>query len=80
VDLPVVDTIGAGDTFHGALLSWLELQGKMSRSALASLTEAELYDALVFANHAASLVCSRQGAEPPTLEEMEARNNKCTEG
>ncbi|GHV77646.1 ribokinase [Spirochaetia bacterium] len=71
VDLPVVDTIGAGDTFHGAFLSWLELQGKMSHSALAALTEAELYDALFFANRAASLVCSRQGAEPPTLEEVE---------
>ncbi|GHV74906.1 ribokinase [Spirochaetia bacterium] len=72
VDLPVVDTIGAGDTFHGAFLSWLELKGKMSRPALAALTEAELYDALFFANRAASLVCSRQGAEPPTLAEVEA--------
>jgi fructokinase len=72
VDLPVVDTIGAGDTFHGAFLSWLELRGKMSRSALASLTEAELYDALYFANRAASLVCSRQGAEPPALNEVDA--------
>ncbi|GHV80771.1 ribokinase [Spirochaetia bacterium] len=72
VDLPVVDTIGAGDTFHGAFLSWLELRGKMSRTALPALTEAELYDALFFANRAASLVCSRQGAEPPTLAEVEA--------
>ncbi|AEF86314.1 fructokinase [Treponema primitia ZAS-2] len=72
VDIPVVDTIGAGDTFHGAFLSWLELKGKMSHSALAALTEQELYDALFFANKAASLVCSRQGAEPPTLQEVEA--------
>jgi fructokinase len=72
VEVPVVDTIGAGDTFHGAFLSWLELKGKMSRSALAGLTEAELVDALFFANKAASLVCSRQGAEPPTLKEVDA--------
>ncbi|MDR1904664.1 MAG: carbohydrate kinase [Treponema sp.] len=72
VDLPVVDTIGAGDTFHGALLSYLELRGKMSASALASLTQGELHDALYFANKAASLVCSRQGAEPPYLAEVEA--------
>jgi fructokinase len=70
VDLPVADTIGAGDTFHGAFLSWLELNGKMSLAAIAALTEAELYDALFFANKAASLVCSRQGAEPPTLAEV----------
>ncbi|MDR1970553.1 MAG: carbohydrate kinase [Treponema sp.] len=72
VDLPVVDTIGAGDTFHGALLSWLELKGKMSRSAIAGLTEGELYEALLFANKAASLVCNRRGAEPPSLAEVEA--------
>jgi fructokinase len=72
VDLPVVDTIGAGDTFHGALLSWLELKGKMSRHAIAALSEGELYEALFFANKAASLVCSRQGAEPPSLAEVEA--------
>jgi fructokinase len=72
VELPVVDTIGAGDTFHGAFLSWLELEGKMSRSALGSLSEQELYEALYFANKAASLVCSKQGAEPPSMAEVSA--------
>ena len=71
VDLPVADTIGAGDTFHGAFLSWLEMKGKMSRSALANLSETDLYDALFFANKAASIVCSRRGAEPPTRREVE---------
>jgi len=71
VDVPIADTIGAGDTFQGAFLSWLEIKGKMSHSALASLSEADLYDALYFANKAASIVCSRQGAEPPTREEVE---------
>jgi fructokinase len=72
VDLPVVDTIGAGDTFHGAFLSWLELEGKMSHSALGSLSEQDLYEALYFANKAASLVCSKQGAEPPSMAEVTA--------
>jgi fructokinase len=72
VDLPVVDTIGAGDTFHGALLAWLEQNGRMSRKAISSLTEHELREALVFANKAASIVCSRKGANPPTLTELEA--------
>jgi fructokinase len=72
VDVPVADTIGAGDTFHGAFLAWLELKGKMSRSALAALGKEELYEALFFANKAASIVCSRRGAEPPTWDEMEA--------
>ena len=72
VALPVIDTIGAGDAFHGALLSWLEMKGKMSRSALVNLNETELHDALFFANKAASIVCSRRGAEPPTKRELES--------
>lgn len=72
VNLAVTDTIGAGDTFHGAFLAWLEIKGKMSRSALANLSENELYEALLFANKAASLVCSKQGAEPPTRKEVES--------
>ena len=71
VDLPVVDTIGAGDTFHGAFLSWFDRHEKMSRQKLATLSETEFYNALFFANKAASLVCSRQGANPPTFKETE---------
>jgi fructokinase len=69
--MPVVDTIGAGDTFHGAFLAFLEMNGRMSRPAIASLTERDLNAALVFANKAAALVCSREGAEPPALAELE---------
>jgi fructokinase len=61
----LVDTVGAGDTFHGALLAWLETKGKMSRQAIINLNERELYDALVFACKAAAFVCGKKGAEPP---------------
>jgi len=71
-DVQVADTIGAGDTFHAGFLSWLESRGKMSRRAISALGEAELAEALSFANMAASLVCSKRGAEPPTKAEMEA--------
>jgi fructokinase len=71
VDLPVADTIGAGDTFHGAFLAWLEMKGFMSRNVLAGITEGKLREALFFANKAASIVCSRKGADPPTLKEIE---------
>jgi fructokinase len=73
----LVDTIGAGDTFLGAILFWLEQRGKMSHAALVNLSETELYDALVFANKAAAIVCTHHGAEPPTLEEVE--NLQCTD-
>jgi fructokinase len=71
IDLPVKDTIGAGDTFHGAFLSYLDRTGAMSRSAVAALTQKDLTAALLFANKAAALVCSREGAEPPTIDEVE---------
>ncbi|MDR0497381.1 MAG: carbohydrate kinase [Treponema sp.] len=71
VSISVVDTIGAGDSFHGAFLAWLEMKKKMSRSALVNLSETDLYNALLFANKAASITCSRQGAEPPTRREVE---------
>jgi fructokinase len=68
----VIDTIGAGDTFHGGLLSKLFLMGKMNKAGIAGLSAIELKEALVFANKAASLVCSKRGAEPPTMAEMES--------
>lgn len=68
----VADTIGAGDTFHGAFIAWLELHDRLSPSHVASLTRAELSEALGFANKAASLVCTRYGANPPTLAEVKA--------
>ncbi|MDR0388107.1 MAG: carbohydrate kinase [Treponema sp.] len=72
IAVSVADTIGAGDTFHGAFLARLELRSRMSRQAVSALTEDELREALFFANKAASLVCSRRGAEPPVLAEVEA--------
>ena len=70
--LPIVDTIGAGDSFHGAFLSWLEEHGRMSRGDLEVLSENEIREILLFSNKAAALVCSKKGADPPTLAEIEA--------
>jgi len=67
----VADTVGAGDTFHGAFLAWLQQHGKMLNNAIANLSEGDLHDALVFANKAAAIVCTRHGAEPPSMEEVE---------
>jgi fructokinase len=67
----IADTVGAGDTFLGAFLVWLQQRGKMSHNAIASLSKNDLHDALSFANKAAAIVCTRCGAEPPTLEEVE---------
>jgi fructokinase len=69
---PVVDTIGAGDTFHGAFLSWLEENGRMFRKSLDALSENEIREALIFANKVAAIVCSRKGADPPLAAEIKA--------
>jgi len=66
----LADTVAAGDTFHGAFLSWLHLRGKLSHNAVANLSEDDLHNALSFANKAASIVCTRYGAQPPSLDEL----------
>ncbi|SFP45627.1 fructokinase [Amycolatopsis arida] len=64
----VVDTIGAGDTVHGALLAWLH--GHRVADP-ASLGEREWRAALRFAARAAAITVSRRGAEPPAAAELD---------
>jgi len=66
----IADTVGAGDTFLGAFLSWLELNGKMSHNAITNMSEEDLREALTFANKAAAFVCTRTGSEPPWMPEI----------
>jgi fructokinase len=65
----VVDTVGAGDTFHAGLLAFLDSTGQL-RVDGPDLKEAELVRALDFAAAAAALVCTRRGADPPTRDEV----------
>lgn len=68
----IADTVGAGDTFLGALLAELEQKGKLTKETLLAMEENELAEVLNFASCASALVCTRYGAEPPTLEEITA--------
>ncbi len=70
-DLPVADTIGAGDTFHGAMLSYLYKQNWLDRNTLNALSKEQLTTIGNYANKAAGINCSRSGANPPTKMEME---------
>lgn len=66
----VADTIGAGDTIMGALLTRLDDRG-ITREGLSTLDEQEWRDILVFAATAAAITVSRTGAQPPRRDEVE---------
>ncbi len=66
----VIDTVGAGDTFQAALLTWLAEHDSVSAAALAGLSSAQLSDALTFAARAAAITCSRRGADMPRRAEL----------
>ena len=66
----VVDTVGAGDTFQAALITWLVEHDALSRTALAALDPARLHEALTFAARAAAITCSRRGADMPRRAEL----------
>jgi fructokinase len=69
--IEVVDTVGAGDTFHAGLLSWLDANSLLTNDDVAGLTEAQVTAALDFAAAAAAIVCTRRGANPPSWAEVE---------
>ncbi|MEP6874417.1 MAG: carbohydrate kinase [Burkholderiales bacterium] len=70
VKVTVIDTVGAGDTFQAALITWLAEHGALSAPALPGLTPAQLHDALGFAARAAAITCSRRGADMPRRAEV----------
>lgn len=68
--IDVVDTVGAGDTFHAALLAWFDAQSQLTPEAIDALTQGDVTAALDFASAAAAIVCTRRGANPPSWEEV----------
>ena len=70
VAVAVVDTVGAGDTFQAALLTWLAEAGRLSPQGIAALDAGALAAALGFASHAAALTCGRRGADLPRRHEL----------
>jgi fructokinase len=64
----VVDTIGAGDAFGAAALAWLHDHDALDPEL--SVTDQDVESLLQFSCRAASLTCTRSGAEPPWRSEM----------
>jgi len=70
VSVEVVDTVGAGDTFQAALLTWLQESNFLSIDGLGNLSSTDLESALNFGANAASITCSRRGADLPRRSEL----------
>ncbi len=71
VRVDVIDTVGAGDTFQAALLTWLDEQNGLNAADVRALNPQELKDLLSFAARAAAITCSRRGADLPYRSELD---------
>ena len=69
-EIDVIDTIGAGDTFAAALLTQLLEKAWINENALKKLNSADLTRILTNCTLAATITCSRQGANPPHRHEV----------
>jgi len=75
IPVDVVDTVGAGDSFMGALVAGLrrrDLLGADRRDALDRLNTETVGSLLEEAVAVSAVTCSRRGADPPTAAEMRA--------
>lgn len=66
----VADTIGAGDTFNAGFLASLSEQGLLDRTSLRKCNAAAIETAMAFAARCASITVSRNGANPPWVDEL----------
>jgi fructokinase len=69
----IVDTVGAGDAFHAALLAGLAERGLDAPAALAACDLSALEPVLAQAVLAGTLTCMRPGADPPDRKDLAAR-------
>jgi len=65
----VVDTVGAGDSFQAAMLHWLAVSNCLEGATI-DTDGVDLSACLHFAVSAASMTCSRAGADLPRLEDL----------
>ena len=65
------DTVGAGDCFLGAMLSWMQEHDCLKGSKARELSEDDLFELGRFAAAGAAINCSRDGCDPPTHSEIQ---------
>ena len=72
-DVPVVDTVGAGDSFMGGIIDamWgMELRGGEARETLRTLPEEQVRAIIDRASAVSDVTVSRKGANPPWAHEL----------
>ncbi|CAK7192906.1 Fructokinase [Commensalibacter sp. Nvir] len=69
----VVDTIGAGDTFMAATLTYLQKQNCLTLDKIKTITVEKITEALKYASIAAAINCQRRGANPPWENEVQEK-------
>ena len=72
-DVPVVDTVGAGDSFMGGIIDamWgMGLRGADAREALRALSEEQVRAIIDRASAVSDVTVSRKGANPPWAHEL----------
>ncbi|MCJ8207610.1 carbohydrate kinase [Pseudomonas sp. RGM2987] len=67
----IADTVGAGDTFQAALITWLTEQGLDSVEGLHTLTREQISAMLDFAMGAAALTCGKTGPDLPYRQQLD---------
>jgi fructokinase len=67
----IADTVGAGDTFQAALITWLTEQQLDSVDGLQRLSREQIDAMLRFAISAAALTCSKTGPDLPYRHQLE---------
>lgn len=71
--MKIADTVGAGDTFQAALLTWLTEQQLDSVEGVQSLAREQIDGMLKFAVRAAALTCSKAGPDLPYRRQLDLR-------
>ncbi|SDT60733.1 carbohydrate kinase family protein [Pseudomonas prosekii] len=69
----IADTVGAGDTFQAALITWLTEQQLDSVDGVQRLSREQIDAMLKFAVQAAALTCGKTGPDLPYRHQLELR-------
>ncbi|MBU2982648.1 carbohydrate kinase [Lentibacter algarum] len=68
--VPVVDTVGAGDTFNAGVLAYLSEASLLTKATIGSIAKADIAAAMEFGARVAAVNVSRAGAAPPWRHEI----------